>query len=153
MSSPICVKILKYQCIPKNSLCFADNFFQFITLKQTIFFSQIQLANNFFYEKGNSPLTKNNGPSELNSLIGTELKSQMLDSHNNILRTNKLVNDTKISISLNELDKSDNLATSYLLIMWQVLNIICFWTHNPHNIKKLHEWHNRFPNPGHNGPK
>ena len=46
---------------------------------------------------------------ELNSLIGTELKSQMLDSRNDILRTNKLVNGTKISISLNELNNSDNL--------------------------------------------
>ena len=46
---------------------------------------------------------------ELNSLIGTELKLQMLDSCNDILRTNKLVNGTKISISLNELDNSDNL--------------------------------------------
>ena len=46
---------------------------------------------------------------ELNSLIGTELKLQMLDSHNDILRTSKLVNGTKISISLNELDNSDNL--------------------------------------------
>ena len=46
---------------------------------------------------------------ELNSLIGTELKLHMLDSRNDILRTNKLVNGTKISISLNELDNSDNL--------------------------------------------
>ena len=46
---------------------------------------------------------------ELNSLIGTELKSQMLDSHNDIKRTNKLVNGTKISITLNELNNSDNL--------------------------------------------
>ena len=46
---------------------------------------------------------------ELNSLIGREMKSQMLDSRNDILRTNKLVNGTKISISLNELDNSDNL--------------------------------------------
>ena len=46
---------------------------------------------------------------ELNSLIGMELKSQMLDSRNDILRTNKLVNGIKISISLNELDNSDNL--------------------------------------------
>ena len=46
---------------------------------------------------------------ELNSLIGTELKWQMLDSHNDILRTNNLVNGTKISIALNELDNSDNL--------------------------------------------
>ena len=46
---------------------------------------------------------------ELNSLIGTELKSQMLDSHNDIQRTNKLVNGTKITVSLNELNNSDNL--------------------------------------------
>ena len=46
---------------------------------------------------------------ELNSLIGMELKSQMMDSHNDIQRTNKLVNGTKISITLNELDNSDNL--------------------------------------------
>ena len=46
---------------------------------------------------------------ELNSLIGTELKSQMLDSHNDVLRTNKLEKVTKMTISLNELDNSDNL--------------------------------------------
>ena len=46
---------------------------------------------------------------ELNSLIGMELKLQMLDSRNNIQRTNKLVNGTKITISLNELNNSDNL--------------------------------------------
>ena len=46
---------------------------------------------------------------ELNLLIGMELKSQMLDSRNDIQRTNKLVNGTKISITLNELDNSDNL--------------------------------------------
>ena len=46
---------------------------------------------------------------ELNSLIGTDLKSQMLDSCNDIKRTNKLVNGTKITITLNELDNSDNL--------------------------------------------
>ena len=46
---------------------------------------------------------------ELNSLIGMELKLQMLDSHNDIQRTNKLVNGTKIIISLNELNNSDNL--------------------------------------------
>ena len=38
-----------------------------------------------------------------------ELKSQMLDSHNEKQRTDKLVNGTKITISLNELDNSDNL--------------------------------------------
>ena len=46
---------------------------------------------------------------ELNSLIGMELKSQMLDSRDDIQRTNKLVNGTKISITLNKLDNSDNL--------------------------------------------
>ena len=46
---------------------------------------------------------------ELNSLIGTELKSQMLDSGNDILRTNKLEGITKMVISLNELDNSNNL--------------------------------------------
>ena len=46
---------------------------------------------------------------ELNSLIGTELKSQMLDSRNDILRTNKLERITKMIISLNELDNSNNL--------------------------------------------
>ena len=46
---------------------------------------------------------------ELNSLIGMELQSQMLNSRNDIQRTNKLVNGTKITISLNELDNSDNL--------------------------------------------
>ena len=46
---------------------------------------------------------------ELNPLIGMKLKSQILDSHNDIQRTNKLVNGTKITISLNELDNSDNL--------------------------------------------
>ena len=46
---------------------------------------------------------------ELNSLIGMELKSQMLDSRNDVLRTNKLEGITKMIISLNELDNSDNL--------------------------------------------
>ena len=51
---------------------------------------------------------------ELNSLIGMELKSQLLDSRNDIQRTNKLVNGTKISISLNELNDSDNLEDGRL---------------------------------------
>ena len=46
---------------------------------------------------------------ELGSLIGTELKSQMLDSRDDVLRTNKLKKITKVVISLNELDNSDNL--------------------------------------------
>ena len=46
---------------------------------------------------------------ELNSLIGMELKSQMRDFRNDILRTNKLEGITKMIINLNELDNSDNL--------------------------------------------
>ena len=46
---------------------------------------------------------------ELDSLIGTELRSQLLDSCDDVLRTSKLVNVTKITVSLNELDNSDNL--------------------------------------------
>ena len=46
---------------------------------------------------------------EQNSLIGMELKSQMLDSRNDILRINKLEGITKMIISLNKLDNSDNL--------------------------------------------
>ena len=46
---------------------------------------------------------------ELNSLIGMELKSQILDSRNDILRTKKLEGIMKKIISLNKLDNSDNL--------------------------------------------
>ena len=46
---------------------------------------------------------------ELDSLMGMELKSQMLVSHDEILRTNKLKKIMKVAISLNELDNSDNL--------------------------------------------
>ena len=46
---------------------------------------------------------------ELNSLIGMELKAQVLDSCNDVLRTNELERITKMIISLNELNNSDNL--------------------------------------------
>ena len=45
---------------------------------------------------------------ELNFLIGTNLKSQM-DEREDILRTSKLEKVTKMAISLNELNNSDNL--------------------------------------------
>ena len=66
---------------------------------------------------------------ELDSLIGTELRLQMIDSREDLLRTNKLDNVMKVVISLNELDNSDNpedgyLATPYLRIMRLVLNIL-----------------------------
>ena len=50
---------------------------------------------------------------ELDSLIGMELRSQMLDSCDDVLRTSKLVNGTKIKISLNKLDNSDNLEDGH----------------------------------------
>ena len=46
---------------------------------------------------------------ELNALTGLELKSQMIDSREDILRTNKLEKVMKLTISLNELDNSDKL--------------------------------------------
>ena len=45
---------------------------------------------------------------ELNSLTGLELKSRM-DSREDVLRTNKLKKITKMIISLNELNNSDDL--------------------------------------------
>ena len=46
---------------------------------------------------------------ELNTLIRMEMKVQMIDSREDILRTNKLEKVTKMVISLKELDNSDNL--------------------------------------------
>ena len=60
---------------------------------------------------------------ELNTLIGMELKSQILDSHNDILRTNELEGITKMIISLNKLDNSDNLEDgrpSHILFTYYV---------------------------------
>ena len=79
---------------------------------------------------------------ELNSLIGMELKSQMLDSRNDIQRTNKLVNGTKITISLNKLNNSDNLEDgkpSNTLFMYFVTSpeYLRVSNPNPHNIKNL----------------
>ena len=45
---------------------------------------------------------------ELNAIIGQELQSRIGD-RDDVLRTSKLVSGTKITISLNELDNSDNL--------------------------------------------
>ena len=46
---------------------------------------------------------------ELNSLIGTEMRLQMMDSHNDVLRTNKLEKVMKMVISLSKLNNSNNL--------------------------------------------
>ena len=62
--------------------------------------------------KTGKKIVLNNGvytDKELNTLIRMELKSQMLDSCNDVLRTNKLEKVTKMTISLNELDNFDNL--------------------------------------------
>ena len=45
---------------------------------------------------------------EPNAILGLRLKSQMV-SHDDVSRTNKLEKVTKVVISLNELDNSDNL--------------------------------------------
>ena len=78
---------------------------------------------------------------ELNSLIGTELRSQMLDSRNDVLRTNKLEKVMRMVISFNELDNSDNLEdgrpSNTLLIMSLALNILCILNPAPLNIRNL----------------
>ena len=73
---------------------------------------------------------------ELDSLIGTELKSQMLDSRNDVLRTNKLKEITKVTISLNELDNSDNLEdgrTNNTLFTYYVTSPEYYTRFEPHN--------------------
>ena len=55
MSSPICVKILKYQCILKKVPFALQTIFSIHNLEANNFFSQLQLENNFFYEKGTPP--------------------------------------------------------------------------------------------------
>ena len=51
---------------------------------------------------------------ELDSLIRTELKSQVLDSRDDVLRTNKLKKITKVVISLNKLNNSDGRPSNTL---------------------------------------
>ena len=71
---------------------------------------------------------------ELNSLIATELKSQMLDSCNDILRTNELEKVTKMVISLNELNNSNNLEDgrpSNVLFTYYVTSSECYMLFEP----------------------
>ena len=73
---------------------------------------------------------------ELNSLIGTELKSQMLDSRDDVLRTNELKKIMKVAISLNELDNSDNLEDgrpSNTLFTYYVTSPEYYTGFEPHN--------------------
>ena len=63
-----------------------------------------------------------------------ELKSQMLDFNNDILRTNKLEGITKMIISLNELDNSDNLEDgrpSNILFTYHVTSSECYTLFKP----------------------
>ena len=78
---------------------------------------------------------------ELDSLIGTKMKSQM-DDHDDVLRTSKLDNGTKITISLNELDNSDNLEDGHpsnTLFMYYMTGPEYFTHFEPctHQYKKL----------------
>ena len=82
---------------------------------------------------------------ELNALIGLELKSQIMDSHNDVLRTNKSEKITKMVISLNELNNSDNLEdgrpsntlfTYYVTGPEYAFRTMCFEPHTP-QYKKL----------------
>ena len=58
MSGPICFKILTYINVFEKISFALQTVFPCITLKQTIFFSQLQLANNFLNEKGNPQIKK-----------------------------------------------------------------------------------------------
>ena len=71
---------------------------------------------------------------ELNSLIGMELKSQMQDSRNDVLRTNKLERIMRMIISLDELDNSDNLENdrpSNVLLTYYVTSSECYMLFKP----------------------
>ena len=71
---------------------------------------------------------------ELNSLLGMELKSQILDSRNDVLRTDKLERIMKMIISLNELNNSNNLEDgrpSNVLFTYYVTSSECYTLFKP----------------------
>ena len=74
---------------------------------------------------------------ELDSLIEMELESQMLDSRDDILRINKLKKITKVAISLNKLNNSDNLEdgrpsnTLFTYYVTSPEDFTCFESRNP----------------------
>ena len=73
---------------------------------------------------------------ELDSLIGTELKSQMLDYRDDLLRTNELKGIAQVAISLNELNNSDNLEDgrpSNTLFTYYVTSPECYTHLEPRN--------------------
>ena len=76
MPSPICVKILKYQCILKNFLLLCKKFFSIHNLEADNFFQPPTACEQFFCKKGN-PLIKNNGPSLIRcSIVDIIIKSE-----------------------------------------------------------------------------
>ena len=71
---------------------------------------------------------------ELDSLIGMELRSQMLDSRDDVLRTNKLERIMKMIISLNKLYNSNNLEDrrpSNVLFTYYVTSSECYTRFEP----------------------
>ena len=86
---------------------------------------------------------------ELNAIVGQKMKSQMknaiigqkmqlqMNDRDDILRTSRLYGGTKITISLNELDNSDNLEdghNSNTLFMYYVTDpeyFLCFEPQSP----------------------
>ena len=80
---------------------------------------------------------------ELNAILGLELKSRVV-SRDDVLRNNKLEKVMKMSISLDELDNSDNLkdgrpATFYSLIMllMMMIKILRILNPTPHSTRNL----------------
>ena len=95
---------------------------------------------------------------ELDSLIGMELKSQMLDSRDDIQRTNKFKKIMKVVISLNELDNSDNLKDgrpSNTLFTYLVTSPEYYTRFKPnnHQYMKTQVWRDCFLNTENNRPK
>ena len=73
---------------------------------------------------------------ELDSMTGMELKPQILDSRDDILRANKLKKIRKVAISLNELNNSDDLEDgrpSNTLFTYYVTSLEGFTGFKPHN--------------------
>ena len=65
---------------------------------------------------------------ELNAIIGQKMKSRM-DDHDDILRTSKLYNGTKMTISLKELDNSDNLENGSNTLFTYYVTGLEYFTH------------------------
>ena len=95
--------------------------------------------------KSGEEITLNKGvytDKELNTLIGTELRVQMIDFREDVLRAKKLEKVMKLTISLNELDNSDNLEDgkpSNTLFMYYVTGPEYSMNFEPHTpqYKKL----------------